>query len=49
MNTKKIIELKRKGEISCKELTIGEMVQLTEFFNIYIDGDKMKVILKEIV
>lgn len=48
MNTKKFIELRRKGEISCSELTIGEMLQLTEFFDIYIDGDKSKVILKEI-
>lgn len=48
MDTKKLIELKRKGEINFNEVTMSEMIQLTEFFDIYIDGDRGKVILKEI-
>ena len=44
----KIEELKKRGEISFEDATIGDLYMLKEFFDLKIDGDKKKVILKKL-
>jgi len=44
----KVKKLKREGSADPEEITLGEFIQLSEFFTPVFDGDRRKVILKSI-
>ena len=43
-----IKKLKKRGEIDYSEVTVQELVMLKEHFDIVLNGDKEKVLLKTI-